>query len=201
MQQQHDEEALLWTQFKNGDREAFAMLYRKHILSLIAYGTRLCPDRHTLKDQIQELFVELWNSRENLSHTDAVKFYLFRALRYKLVRQAKTRHHHAAADRVNAWLNEPRQESSIETSIVEREIQSSYTALLKDAISHLTARQQEIIQLRFYQGFSHEQIAELLNINHQSVSNLLYRALCSLKEKISIPAFAIAPFLALLGSL
>lgn len=185
----HDDEALLWRKFKNGDKDAFATLYQKHIIPLIAYGSKLCPDRHQLKDQIQELFVELWNSRENLSDTDSVKFYLFRALRYKLMRLAKSRYQQAHIMRIEAFPNEPQMEGSIETIIIEKEIQASNTALLKEAISHLTTRQQEIIQLRFYQGFSNAQIAELMQMNQQSVSNLLYRALCSLKEKISIPVF------------
>jgi RNA polymerase sigma-70 factor (ECF subfamily) len=90
---------------------------------------------------------------------------------------------------METYAGEHYREDSIENSIVEKEMEVYNTALLKEAISHLTVRQQEVIQLRFYQGFSHDQIAELLQMNHQSVSNLLYRALCSLKEKISIPVF------------
>src|SRR6187402_1381298 len=95
------EEVLLWLQLKSGDRDAFAAIYRLHSISLIAYGIRLCPDRDILKDQIQELFVELWNSRENLSPTDSVKFYLFRALRNKLIRQEKNLH---ARNAVIKWV-------------------------------------------------------------------------------------------------
>lgn len=185
----HEDDALLWIRFKNGDQDAFATLYKKHILPLIAYGSKLCPDRDQLRDQLQELFVELWNSRENLSDTDSVKFYLFRALRNKLIRLAKSHHQHTDIIRIETYARQHYMENSIETSIVEKEMQVYNTALLKAAISHLTVRQQEIIQLRFYQGFSHDQIAELMQMNHQSVSNLLYRALSSLKEKISIPVF------------
>src|SRR5882672_10780272 len=92
MPQKPDEEVLLWLQFKGGDREAFATLYQKHSIPLIAYGMKLCPDLDLLKDQIQELFVELWHSREGLSPTDSVKFYLLKALRYKLIRQGKNSH-------------------------------------------------------------------------------------------------------------
>jgi RNA polymerase sigma factor (sigma-70 family) len=190
MQERHEDEVLLWLQFKSGDRDAFAALYQKFIIPLIAYGTRLCPDRELLKDQIQELFVELWNSRENLSVPGAIpsgagtiRFYLLKALRYKLIRLEKHRH-----TRILHYTD-TRIEASIETSIIEKEAYESWRALLKDALSHLTLRQQEIIQLRFYQGFSHEQIAELMDVNYQSVSNLLHKALCRLKEKIQTPVF------------
>src|SRR5215831_20099737 len=87
-----EDDLSLWLRFKNGDKQAFAELYQKHILSLLAYGSKLCSDQEILKDSIQELFVELWNSRQNLSATDSVKFYLFKALRYKLLRFEKRSH-------------------------------------------------------------------------------------------------------------
>jgi RNA polymerase sigma-70 factor (ECF subfamily) len=186
MQERHEDEVLLWLQFKNGDRDAFAALYQKFIIPLIAYGTRLCPDRELLKDQIQELFVELWNSRENLSVPAAIRFYLLKALRYKLIRLEK---HRRTSVNVSQHYTNTLMEASIETSIIEKEAYESWRILLKDALSHLTLRQQEIIQLRFYQGFSHEQIAELMDVNYQSVSNLLHKALYRLKEKIKMPVF------------
>lgn len=194
MQLRPEDEALLWLRFKNSDRDAFASLYQLHIVPLIAYGTRLCPDRDLLKDQIQELFVELWNSRENLSDTGSIRWYLLKALRYKLIRLEKLRHSRASFEAIPLEL----QEAPIETSIVERELHESYSHLLKDALGHLTLRQREIIQLRFYQGLSHEQIAELMDVNYQSVSNLLYKALCRLKERIKMPVFAIVALSCLL---
>lgn len=178
---------MLWLQFKNGDIEAYARLYRLFSLSLIAYGSRLCPDSHLLKDQIQELFVELWNSRNNLSVTDSVKFYLFRALRYKLIRLEKSRHSRIvllshASEWAGGLLQQP-----VEDSIVEKEMYESRVALLKKAMKELTLRQQEVIHLRFYQGFSHEQISALMDMNHQSVRNLLHRALTRLRDRIRVP--------------
>ena len=189
MPQSPDEEALLWLQFKNGDREAFAAIYQQHSVSLIAYGMKLCPDPDLLKDQIQELFVELWHSRENLSLTNSVKFYLLKALRYKLIRQEKNNATRIGIDRRSVALSGKYREEPVETSLIEKEIHESQMALLRKAIKDLSLRQQEIIQLRFYQGLSNEQIAELMNMNYQSVSNLLYRALCRLKDLVQIPAF------------
>lgn len=187
MESTPDNGSLRWRQFKKGDRDAFAAIYQQHIVSLIAYGLRLCPDRDLLKDQIQELFVELWNTRENLSHTDSVKFYLFKALRYKLIRLEKTRHsREALLSHAPEWAGD-QLHHPVETSIVEQELAESRIALLKKALHDLTARQQEVIHLRFYQGFTHDQIALLLNMNHQSVSNLLHRALVRLRDKLRLP--------------
>jgi RNA polymerase sigma factor (sigma-70 family) len=190
-----EEDALLWSRFKSGDRNAFAALYQRYAIPLIAYGMRLCPDRDQLKDQIQELFVELWNSRGNLADTDSVKFYLFRALRYKLIRLEKRREAKMRAFRMAADTSGKFQEDSVETVLMNKETHESHMALLRSAIGGLSLREQEVIQLRFYQGFTNEQIAELMCLNYQSASNLLYRALCRLKDIIKIPAVT-ASFLA-----
>ncbi|MDR3716102.1 MAG: sigma-70 family RNA polymerase sigma factor [Puia sp.] len=181
-----NEKTSTWLQFKNGDREAFASLYQQHIHALIAYGCRLCADREILKDTIHELFVELWNSRDNLSPTDSVKFYLFKALRYKLLRLEKR---HRDQDRSAGSVADhlyKHFDHSIETAIVEKEEFESHTALVRKAVKRLTLRQQEVIQLRYYQGFSNEQIATLMDMHYQSVSNLLYNALSRLKEAIKV---------------
>jgi RNA polymerase sigma factor (sigma-70 family) len=186
MPEKSAEEVLLWLQFKNGDREAFARLYRLFSVPLIAYGFRLCPDTHLLKDQIQELFIELWNSRNNLSATDSVKFYLFRALRYKLIRLEKNRH-----SRLTILSHTPDWTDGLlrpmEAASDEKEMYESRLAQVKKAIGGLTQRQQEVIHLRFFQGFTHDQIAVLLGMNDQSVRNLLHRALVRLRDKIRVP--------------
>jgi RNA polymerase sigma factor (sigma-70 family) len=176
-----------WSQFKDGDREAFAAIYQQHILQLITYGFRLCADQDLLKDQIQELFVELWQSRKNLAPTRSVKFYLFKALRYKLIRLERNRYLSQQSARIALTLDNPLQEP-IETSIIENESRTSRITSMREAIKTLSLRQQEAIQLRYYQGFTHDQIAELMDLNYQSVSNLLHRALSRLKEVYKIPA-------------
>jgi len=178
-----DQDILLWLQFKDGSKEAFASIYERHGASLIAYGLRLYPDRERLKDQVQELFVELWHSRKNVARTDNVKFYLFKALRYKLIRAEKAMIRHSVVP-ATAGIDTFLSDDPIEKKIVEREFQESQTAMLKRAIRTLSIRQQEAIHLRYYQGFSNEQIAQLMALNYQSVSNIIYKALGRLKEVV-----------------
>ena len=139
-----------------------------------------------LKDTIHELFVELWHSRERLSLTDSVKFYLFKALRYKLLRLEKQRRDQDrsasyVADHLYQHFDNP-----IETTLIEQEEFDSNKVLMQNAIRRLTNRQQEVIQLRYYQEFTNEQIALLMDVHYQSVSNLLHNALGRLKEAIKM---------------
>jgi RNA polymerase sigma factor (sigma-70 family) len=195
MRNENQNDSLLWLQFKEGNKNAFAEIYHSHIALLISYGAKLCADKEILKDNIQDLFFELWDSRSSLSHPDCVKFYLFKALRYKLIRAEKVQQHNVPVSSVSPKmdLDYGNFEFPVEAEIINREMLNSQISAIRKAIAMLTKRQQEAIQLRFYQGFSNVQIAELMQMNYQSVSNLLHNALSRIKTNLkSSPVFTTA---------
>jgi RNA polymerase sigma factor (sigma-70 family) len=57
---------------------------------------------------------------------------------------------------------------------------------LKTIINQLPKRQQEAINLRYYHNFSNEEIAQIMGVNYQSVSNFIYTALRKLKLNLQV---------------
>lgn len=186
MRKYDTEEGLLWSQFKKGDRQSFSLIYQQNIAALINYGLKICDDTTMLKDSIQDLFVDLWNSRFNLSDVDSIKFYLFKALRFKLIRMGKKQ---IASSNLSAFLLKKQNytDASIEDNIIVEESGALLSKALQGAVSCLTLRQREVIVLRFYHGFTHGQIAELMQLNYQSVSNLLYIAIERMRDILKTP--------------
>lgn len=184
---QHDTippaENAVWMEFLKGDRVAFAQLYHQHIRMLIGYGMRIAGEQDIVKDAIQDLFVELWRSRERLQPVNAVHSYLLRALRYKLMRYARIQ------ARYSAEIPEGIDPDNIEHTITGHEHASQQQAKLKDAIARLPVRQQEAINLRFYHDCSNEDIAGIMGMNYQSASNLLHRAILQLRKHLSFLFF------------
>lgn len=183
------DEAALWKRFKAGDKVAFTLIYREYTVSLFQYGSRFCADQEKLKDIVQDLFIEMWNSRDKISEQVAIRFYLCRSLRYKLIRSDYQ--YHAATDKQDKYLHDiARSEATVEERMIDSEINDSRSILLNNAIKKLSRRQQEIITLRFYMGFTNAQIAEMMHMKYQSVSNLLYSALGRIKETLETTPFA-----------
>ncbi len=145
---QYDE---VWRSFKNGDKSAFEKLYRIHAPSLLNYGYKISSNRVLIEDSIQDLFIELWQNRERVSETTSVKFYLFKALRYKVNRNLK----------IDGLLNLQDIEDhyndlaspSHEAKLIGLEVQSLQMENLRALISQLPKRQQEAINLRYYHNF------------------------------------------------
>ncbi len=75
---------------------------------------------------------------------------------------------------------------TVEKEIVLNEHESESQKRLQQAIYYLPKRQQEVVFLKYYQGFDNEQIADLMAINRQSVANLLYKALTALKSQLTV---------------
>jgi RNA polymerase sigma factor (sigma-70 family) len=164
-----------WLRLKNGDLTALESIYSAYVNAMISYGSRITCDEHLIKDAIQDLFIELWKSRENLANIAQPKYYLFRALRNKLIRN--TSQQTVTGDDELAD-NQPA--TYIHLEIAEQEaIQRNN---LHQLLQQLPRRQQEVIYLRFYQDCSYETIADMMDMNYQSVLNLTQRALKSLRK-------------------
>ena len=172
-----------WSRFRNGDISAFESIYRTHIKSLINYGLKITDDLDLIKDSVQDLFVELWKSRQNLADTDQPKFYLFRALRNKL---SKANSHQSFVSEAELRLSSGSLLTEyVELEIADKEQQLQNSATLKHLLEKLPKRQQEAIYLRFYHNFPYESIASMMHMNYQSVLNLVQRALKALRKQYS----------------
>ena len=63
---------------------------------------------------------------------------------------------------------------SIEKSIIDDELGAENRSRLSKALSQLSARQREAIYLKYHKNLQYEDVAEIMNINYQSVRNLHY---------------------------
>lgn len=183
----------LWHSFKNGDRCAFERIYREHVRALLNYGYKVTNDRSIIEDSIQDLFFELWQSRDNISDTTSIKFYLFRALRYKICRNKK--YQLSEFEELGIEHESFDSYSSHEDLVIGMEVQSFQMTHLKNCITQLPQRQQEAVNLRFYNGFSNEEVARIMGVNYQSACKFIYSALRKLKLNLKVSVSMLSLFL------
>src|SRR5688572_24763947 len=179
----------LWKAFRRGDKTAFEIIYRTHVRDLLNYGYKVTADRRLIEDSIQDLFFELWQSKENLSHTNSIKFYLFRALRNKIVRNAKNNDlsfTSSIEDTENEAVHYPH-----ENVLIELETRALQMAHLKEIIEKLPKRQQEAINLRYYHNFTNEEIADIMEVNYQSACKFVYTGLKNLRLQLKPSALSV----------
>ncbi len=171
----------IWRAFKGGDSIAFAQLYQNHVKVLYAYGFKLLSDRAVIEDIVQDIFIELWQKRENLADVDSPKFYLFRVLRRRVLKSMVKNSKLFTSIELNENLDLPVTFPK-EFYIIEAESIQKQKLQLDQCLKNLPIRQYEVLVLRFYQDLSYSEISEMLSINEQSVRNLIQRGLLKLRQ-------------------
>lgn len=174
-----DQDFRNWNSFKNGDWDAYKMLYEMYFGLLNNYGYKFTRDTTLIEDSIQDLFIKLWSNRKTLGSPPSVKNYLYKSLRGMLFRKMKSQL------RLSELKNEDYDfEVSFDNMIILREEEERLQRIVSDAINKLPARQKEIVFLRFYEGLTYEEIADIMAIDVKSVYKLLYKALNSLQNSM-----------------
>ena len=83
-------------------------------------------------------------------------------------------------------------EETIEDIIVSRDTDNEKKKSLEQAVSKLSSRQKQVLQLHFEEGLSYQQIAEKLSINYQSVNNFAFRSILRLRNLMFSILFFVA---------
>lgn len=168
-----------WQRLVNSDAQALEWLFDNFSQSLFNYGMKVVDDRELVKDCIQDLFSEIWKNRSRMVVPESPKFYLLKALKYKILRDA-ARHQRTMA--FAGVRGESEFALSAESLMISEQSEIENRSAVQSALNKLTPRQREVLMLRYFEDMSHEQIADLLQINKQSVYNLIFSALTALKK-------------------
>lgn len=173
-----------WQKLKSGDEKALGALYETYIDALYQYGIAFIYNEELVQDCIQDLFIHLWDKRENLNIPNDGKSYLIVSLRNRILNSIKKSKKTSLSNIDDNFMKDV--EISIDEKIIAAEHTKEELAKLNKELSELSARQKEIIYLKFNKGLDYDQIAEILDINYQSARNLVHRTLMVLRKNMLI---------------
>ncbi len=165
----------------NGSESAFSELFELYYKTLVNYVYSFVKDESLAQDCVQDVFMDLWTYRKKLKSYVLVKPYLLSAARKRAARKIERDRiffKSSSTNSVDFGL-----EFTIEERIIADEHQRDLVIKLNRIMNQMPARQKEAIYLRYYQGLNPQQISEILEVNYQSVNNLIYRAVHHIKSQ------------------
>ncbi|MCD2424904.1 sigma-70 family RNA polymerase sigma factor [Niabella pedocola] len=174
----------LWQSLKEGNQEALATIYFTHFKNLYEYGLRIVQDKELVKDAIQDLFIKLWTNRTGFEDISKIRPYLLIALRSGLYNKLQQKEKRPV--RPLGAGEEFDMVFSAESIYIDKESFSQQTQQLVHALNQLTAKQKEVVYLRYFEELDYEEIAKVMGSSLKSVYKLKARGLDALKQLLNI---------------
>lgn len=169
---------------KEGDRDAFNSVYWRY--SPKAYNTvlYLLNDSAAAEDIVQELFMTIWEKREQIQpelNFEAYIATIARNLAYNYVK--KMCHTNQSVEDIN--------ESNLITNSDEGAIEAeSLKEYLFNVISSFPEMRRKVFIMSRFENLSHAEIAEKLTISERTVAVHIYQALKDLRKVLGDKAVA-----------
>ena len=182
------DEALM-LRYRDGDAEAFSVLYERHKGALYRYFLRQCPTPAVTEELFQDVWMNLVRARERYTVQAKFTTYLFRLAHNRLIdyyrRQANVR--------MTTWeagqIGEDETEQTVEDIPLEPHHEPENQAYIRKQIARLLvlitelpAPQREAFLLREEAGMSLDQIAESTGVGREAVKSRLRYALSRLRR-------------------
>jgi len=164
------------------DRTAYAEVFEALYEPLFRYVCSITKDEAAARDVTQDVFVRLWDVRDGLDPSRSLKSYLYRIARNRAYNHQRDRETaQEKADDVRHHSNARPAAPTPPDEAVEGE---RLEASMREWISALPERQREAIVLSRFEGLSHEQIAQVMDISPRTVNNHIVRGLKRLRNRV-----------------
>ena len=179
---EQDDEIRLWASYRDGNKDALGTLAERYYRTLTRYGLKFGVDRAVVEDCIQNIFLYLWQNRLRINMTGSVKFYLLKSLRHAIIHYLDDQQRFSHVED-GEWAWSLPDHFNAEAFLIEKESFTAVITQLQAQLEALPKREREAIYLRYYENLEVHEIADIMGINRQSVSNFLQKALTRIRSR------------------
>ncbi len=170
----------------DGDVRAFELVFDRHADVAFSLAYRMCGRHAMAEDIVQEAFVSLWRSGARYDPArGSVRSWVLRVVHYRAIdafRRELTRETRSSSDVEDLAERLPADVR------VEHEVQRRDDARqVRQALVALPADQRQVIELAFFGGLTHSQIAALLDLPPGTVKGRMRLGLSKLRLQLTGP--------------
>ena len=160
--------------YQSGDASAFEELYRRYFDRLVRYCRRRLDSTHEAEEVAQEAFVRALRSLDSLGGDRRFYPWLTVIASRLIIDNSRARGRCEPAENIDPGVTD---------GGTERVVEMVDYSLLDAALSRLTERHRDVLELRERQGWSYQEIAQHYAVNQGTVEQLLFRARKALRRE------------------
>ncbi|MBZ0284598.1 MAG: sigma-70 family RNA polymerase sigma factor [Anaerolineae bacterium] len=173
------EEIQVLQRAQRGENEAFAELYRANVQAIFRYVYHRVNDAQLAEDLTGDVFARALKGIAD--YRDQGKPFV--AWLYSIA-HARVVDHYRRVERRPQESNLDDEPIPVKSDMDAEIMRKQAAKVLKEAISRLTDEQQQVVILRFVEGYRIEAVAELMGKNANAIKALQHRALRALASRL-----------------
>ena len=170
----------LMVRVSSGDAAAFALVYERHGTVAYSLAHRMCGRQSAAEDVVQEAFLSAWRRAASFDPTRGS----LRTWRLGIV-------HHRAVDAlrrsgtdIRRRVDSPVEEIDLDAGVrIDAEVvQRDEASTVRAALNELPAEQRKVIELGYFSGYTHTEIADMLGLPVGTVKGRMRLGLAKLRS-------------------
>lgn len=167
-----------------GNEDAYSQAFRAHATPLIRYARRFVSSEAAAQDIVMDVFLRLWRDRDKMPLDLRLGAYLNVAVRNSALNAAahgrveQSWQQRGVAEGWSPAMSAPRlmPDEELERAEAKESIRRAYSAL--------PDRVRQVIDLRWFQGQSYQEIARELDVTVKAVDNYLAKGMRLLRQAL-----------------
>lgn len=161
---------------KGGDESAFRSLYDQYSRGIYHLAFQLLKDEVTAEEVVQETFLKLWENADRLDAKGDIWNYLYVLAKRNCLNRFRN------LNRTKVFLEEIRLRQEMDSYIYDHTFDAKELEdLIQKSIQSLPPKQRTVFEMSRFEGLTHQQIADHLQVSPHTVRNHIVQAMVNIK--------------------
>ncbi|MCY4159771.1 MAG: RNA polymerase sigma-70 factor [Bacteroidetes bacterium] len=159
------------------DRDAFRELFEEVNVILIRFCWRFTKDNEASQDIVQDVFVKIWDKRDTLDPDRSLLALMYTMVRNRALNLSRDSHYSDGVDADEVIIEHtPGPDDQVDFDMLEGNV--------RKWIDDLPPRRRQAFKLSRFEGLTHAEIAEIMNLTPRTVNTHVMLALRDLRLKL-----------------
>ncbi len=164
---------------KQGDERVYEKSFRKYYQSLCNYANSIINDLDESEEIVQNVFITIWEKRNEMEITISLKSYLYRAVHNHCLNRLKhlkvrAKHEQYALDYYDSSYE------AVHETVYKNELEIK----LHEAINKLPEQCKIIFKMSRFDELKYQEIADKMNLSIKTIENQIGKALKILRTEL-----------------
>lgn len=172
-------DSILVALLKEDNQRAYTEIFERYSKILVNHAYKILGDRDQANDVVQDVFLAIWNKRNEIVLTGSFSSYLYKATKNRILNHiAHEKVVSSYADSISDFIENDY--VLADSGLREKELE----AIIAKEIDQLPEKMREVFLLRKVEELSYEEIALQLNITDKTAKQQVYNSLKILRRKL-----------------